>query len=128
MSAEKNTRRDRIWASVLAFAVFLSVVTGVLIRRHEREEREKAHQARLERVEEVRDQRRELDGAPLPKDDAGRVARVAQRTFLLGEEQLNFKKYDQALYYFKIVRDIDPAYPKLDERIAEAERGLRQAS
>ncbi|HJX29946.1 MAG TPA: hypothetical protein VJ885_18745, partial [Thermoanaerobaculia bacterium] len=104
----------------------------VLIRRHEQEERaqerEQVHQTRLERVQEVRDQMRELGRTPLPKDDVGKVARVAQSTFLLGEEQLNLKKYDQALYYFKIVRDIDPAYPKLDERIAEAERGLRQAS
>lgn len=120
---DKNRNRDRNLASLMAFAIFLSTVTGFLLRRHEREEREKVREARIQRTDNARDQLREL-GHP-PQDDAGKIARIARMHYLQAEEQFGLERFDEALRLYKIVKGIDPAYPEIDERIAEAERELR---
>lgn len=123
---EKSSNRDRIWGSVMAFAVFLFIVTGFLVRQHERQEREAIREARLERLENARDQLREL--GPPPQDEAGRVAHVARIHYLQAEENFGLERFAEALRLYHTVKGIDPDYPEIDERIEEAERALRSAS
>lgn len=122
---EKKSSK-RIWASVMSFAVFLAIVTGVLIRRHDRQERELAREARFERLDHARDQLRET--GPPPQDEAGRLAHVARIHYLQAEEQLGLERFGEALRLYKVVKDIDPDYPQIDARIAEAESALRASS
>lgn len=123
---QKNSNRSGFWAGLAVLAVFLSVVTGMLLRQQERKEQETVREARFERLDYARDQLREL--GPPPQDEAGRLAHVARIHYLQAEEQLGLERYDEALRLYKVVKDIDPRYPAIDDRIEEAERELRSAS
>lgn len=125
-SESKNSNRGRFWGGLMAVALLLFAGTSMLIRHFERQERTQAHEARLERLVNARDQLREL--GPPPQDQAGKLAHVARRHFLQAEEQLGLGRFDEALNLYKVVKDIDPRYPAIDERIAEAERAMRSAS
>jgi hypothetical protein len=59
-----------------------------------------------------------------PGTPAERIARVASGHFTEGEEYLRWGDYVSALDKFETVQNIDPRYPRIAERLAEARRGI----
>jgi hypothetical protein len=62
--------------------------------------------------------------AALPGTPAERLGRITARHFAAGEEFLRWGDYVSALDKFETVQNIDPRYPAIAERLAEARSGL----